>query len=602
MLGTALAVAALPVACDDPRADLTPSPAPTPTTAASPAHTLTGVPVAVEPSRAQTPTSSNSGPMPTPIQGSPPSSPTAAAPVAVPSSTPGVQLTDTPTPVAVPTPPATATSEPSLEARIDNLFADYRDNAPFDEHLRKLSDYQSPTPAALSSFETLAAHARQDFELTKRAVIAAGFLGLDSSEANLAIDAYLKHQQKYGLQDPTGFASVTDLILFQNHLNTPGTIELPDGSEEDRRNHILSNEERMETLIAAADIWSWLALPENRGLQTTPDWYERSYPGRGLHQQIVGGLPFSLNASTDIRFSAAPVFTDDEALRASESAGAYRDFEGYNSLTEVRYQHLHMLEIQPNATAKDLEALATGALNNTGLYFSFEPAYADIATGKLDFLIAYKSDIVPDLDVRSRAFMDDTGVLEIGGDGGVFSKDRFRRYSDVTDAGAFRALGVYDPNTDKTIFPRPDNKDIVLYVTGRECRVNVFEHLERFDPEGFGIMSVRHRARDPQGEYGDVYAVSVLEGGTILTFGEPKMAVMLPLQYPFVDAGKTKRLWEIDMRSFAPGGSYGVGFMFNAAAFDEGFNKDPLYANDPAAQNRGPWIKVFDNRADAPEQ
>ena len=40
--------------------------------------------------------------------------------------------------------------------------------------------------------------------------------------------------------------------------------------------------------------------------------------------------------------------------------------------------------------------------------------------------------------------------------------------------------------------------------------------------------------------------------------------------------------------------------MFNPAAFDEGFNKDPLYANDPAARNRGPWIKVFDNRSDAP--
>ena len=86
----------------------------------------------------------------------------------------------------------------------------------------------------------------------------------------------------------------------------------------------------------------------------------------------------------------------------------------------------------------------------------------------------------------------------------------------------------------------------------------------------------------------------------MLTFGEPRMEVMLPLQYPFVDAGKTKHLWEIEVRSFAPGGSYGVGFMFNPAAFDEGFNKDPLYANDPAAQNRGPWIKVFDNRADAP--
>ena len=146
---------------------------------------------------------------------------------------------------------------------------------------------------------------------------------------------------------------------------------------------------------------------------------------------------------------------------------------------------------------------------------------------------------------------------------------------------------------------------IRVYVTGAEYRMNVFEDFTRFDPEWFGIMSVRPGAADPQGEYSDVYSLSVLEGGTMLTFGEPKMEVMLPLQYPFVDADKTKHLWEIEMRSFAPAfgsqGSYGVGYMFNPAAFDEGFNKDPLYANDPAAQNRGPWIKVFDNRENAPK-
>ena len=461
-----------------------------------------------------------------------------------------------------------------------------------------MSDYQSPTPADLSSFETLAAHARQDFELTKRAVIAAGFLGLDSSEANLTIDAYLKHQQKYGLQDPTGFASVTDLILFQNQLNTSGKIKLPDGSEEDRRSYVLSSEERIETLIAGADIWSWLALPE-WDLATVPEWYEQSYPGRRILQQIAGGFPFSLNASGDIRFSAAPVFTDDEALGVSEES-IRGDFEGYNSFNEIRRQHLDMLEIQPNATAKDLEALATGALDDTKLYFSFEPAYAEIATGKLDFLVAYKSDITLDLDVRSRAFMDDTGELETI-IRGVFHKSNLREFRlDGREFGAFRHLGLYYPNVDKIIFPRPDNKDIVLYVTGAEYRMNVFEDVTIFDPEWFGIMSVRPGARDPQGEYEHVYDIGVLEGGTILTKGEPRMDVMLPLQYPFVDAGKTKHLWEIDMRSHAPGGSYGVGYMFNPAAFDEGFNKDPLYANDPAARNRGPWIKVFDNRADAP--
>ena len=78
------------------------------------------------------------------------------------------------------------------------------------------------------------------------------------------------------------------------------------------------------------------------------------------------------------------------------------------------------------------------------------------------------------------------------------------------------------------------------------------------------------------------------------------MGVILPLRYPFVDSSKTKSLWEFENLPSIPGGTYGVAFLFNPAAFDEGFNKDPLYANDPAARNRGPWIKVFDNRADAP--
>ena len=323
ILGTALAVAALAVACDDPGTGPAPSPTPTPTTAPSPAHTPTGVPVAVEPSRATTPTSSNSAPMPTATSARGP----------------------TPFPTAIdPAPTATAppSPEPTLQERIEGLFSDYRDNAPFDDHLRKLSDYQSPTPAALSSFETLAAHARQEFELTKRAVIAAGFLGLASSEANLAIDAYSKHQQKYELQDPTGFASVTDLILFQNQLNTPGKIKLPNGQEEDRRNYILSSEERIEALIAAADIWSWLALPE-RDLETIPDWVIESYPDDFVRQsdrQTVFRGPFSLNGSSDIRYSASPWYTDDAKL--SQATGLYnkKDFETYMALTPHRQQWL----------------------------------------------------------------------------------------------------------------------------------------------------------------------------------------------------------------------------------------------------------------------
>ena len=563
MLGTALAVAALAVACDDPGTDLSPSPVPTPTTAPSPAHTPTGVPVAVEPSRAQTPTSSNSAPMPTPPSPEPTPFPTAIEPA--------------PTATAPPSP------EPTLQERIEGLFSDYRDNAPFDDHLRKLSDYQSPTRAALSSFETLAAHARQDFDLTKRAVIAAGFLGLDSSEANLAIDAYLKHQQKYDLQDPTGFASVTDLILFQNHLNTPGTIKLPDGSEEDRRSHILSSEERIEALIAGADIWSWLALPE-RDLMTIPDWFAETYPydteNEAIRQQVFLG-PFSSNVPIK-----GPVNQPRE------------------SWAEL-HRNLDNLDIQPNSTASDLEALANGTSN---LDYHFDSEYMNLAVRKLDFIVANKSGFMEELDVRSRAFIDDIGGFTIIARSRKYDKDLFKRVLDLKEISAFRHLDIEDPRYDNKVVPYPSNEDIILFVTGFTFSVNILqanappgeEGLRTYHPELFGFMYTTENGRDPFGDFVAKYNYTVSKGGRQIAMGEPKLGPTDPLRYPFVDPVESERIWIVENSTLTIYKTYGVNFLFNPAAFDEGFNKDPLYKNDPAAQNRGPWIKVFDNRADAP--
>ena len=612
MLGTALAVAALAVACDDPGTDLTPSPAPTPTTAPSAAHTPTSAPVIVQPSRAPTSTSSSLTPKPTalPSQGLTPTPATILAP------TPGPQLTDTPTLTAVHTPTVTATPEPTLQERIEGLFSDYRDNAPFDDHLRKLSDYQSPTPEAISSFETLAAHARQEFELTKRAVIAAGFLGLDSSEANLAIDAYLKHQRKYGLQDPTGFASVTDLILFQHHLNTPGTIGLPDGSEEDRRRYILSSEERTETLIAGADIWSWVALPE-QDLETIPDWVKESYPPddvlRESDVQTVFAGPFSLNGSSDIRFNASPWYTDDAKL--SQATGLYNkgDFETYMALTPHRQQWLANLAMIANSTADDLDALAMGNLDRTVMYYSFGARYEDTALEKLDFLVGYKSGIVSNLDIRSRGFVDNTGDLNLGLTATRFDKSILLQATDIRDAGAFRlpfAENSEDPYAQLLdfTFPYPNNEHIVLYVTGQEFRVIVVEPnqfyapegLQRYDLESFGILYVLPEARDHSGNRFTANQYSVWEDGRLGSFGEPELVPLIPIKFPFFDREKTVENW-LDRygREFGHK-NYGVAFVYHPAMLDEGRKKDPLYANDPAAQNRGPWIKVFDNRADAP--
>ena len=606
ILGTALAVAALAVACDDPGTGPAPSPTPTPTTAPSPAHTPTGVPIAVEPSRAQTPTSSSSAPMPTatsargptpfptaidpaPTATAPPSPeptpfPTAVEPAPTATAPPSPEPTPFPTAVE-PAPTATAppSPEPTLQEKIEGLFSDYLGNAPFSDHLRELSDYQSPTPADLSSLETLAAHARQDFELTKRAVIAAGFLGLDSSEANLSIDAYLKHQQKYDLQDPTGFASVTALILFQNHLNTPGTIKLPDGSEEDRRSHILSSEERIETLIAGADIWSWLALPE-RDLMTIPDWFAKAYPNdteNEAHRKKVFLGPFSSNVPIN-----GPVNQPRE------------------SWAEL-HRNLDNLDIQPNSTASYLEALANGTSN---LDYHFDSEYMNLAVRKLDFIVANKSGFMEELDVRSRAFIDDIGGFTIIARSRKYDKDLFKRVLDLKEISAFRYLGIEDPRYDNKVVPYPSNEDIILFVTGFTFSVNIRqanappgeEGLRTYHPELFGFMYTTENGRDPFGDFVAKYNYTVSKGGRQIAMGEPKLGPTDPLRYPFVDPVESEREWIVENSTLTIFKTYGVNFMFNPAAFDEGFNKDPLYKNDPVAQNRGPWIKVFDNRADAP--
>ena len=64
--------------------------------------------------------------------------------------------------------------------------------------------------------------------------------------------------------------------------------------------------------------------------------------------------------------------------------------------------------------------------------------------------------------------MDDTGELEVT-QRGVPSKEWLRDVLlDGREFGAFRSLGVYFPLIDKVVFPRPDNKDIVLYPESTE--------------------------------------------------------------------------------------------------------------------------------------
>ena len=374
--------------------------------------------------------------------------------------------------------------------------------------------------------------------------------------------------------------------------------------EEDRRNYILSSEERIEALIAAADIWSWLALPE-RDLETIPDWVIESYPDDFVRQsdrQTVFRGPFSLNGSSNIRFSASPWFTDDAALIESQSHGKSGDpniFSGYEKLNPIRQQWLNGLNFQANSTAVDLDALASGNLEGTAMYYSFEQTYRDVARNRLDFIVSYKSEIVAGLDPRTRAFVDDTGDLSVAFVRVNFDKSIFVRVIDAHGSGAFRTLGIYNHVDDRTHFPIQDNKNIMSYVTGHTFRSNeLVDHgVIRFQPEAWGVMYVTPDGRDPGGNFAASYGFTVDKDGRRVTHGEPKLALFDEIKFPFIDKDKTNEVWTKENVERAKILSYGVNWGLNPAALDEGTSKDPKYG----AIYVGPHFLVFDNRENAPK-
>ena len=125
-----------------------------------------------------------------------------------------------------------------------------------------------------------------------------------------------------------------------------------------------------------------------------------------------------------------------------------------------------------NSTADDLDALAMGNLDRTVMYYSFGAQYEDTALEKLDFLVVHKSGIISDLDIRSKAFVDNTGDLNVGLDTTSFDKSIFLQLIDIRDIGAFRVpISEGDAQPLNFTFPYPDNEHVILYVTGNEFRV-----------------------------------------------------------------------------------------------------------------------------------
>ncbi len=315
--------------------------------------------------------------------------------------------------------------------------------------------------------------------------------------------------------------------------------------------------------------------------------------------------PFSLNGSSDIRFSASPWYTDDAAFRENtllRRSVAPNIFAEYEKLNPIRQQWLNGLSFQANSTAVDLDALASGNLESTAMYYSFEQTYRDVARNRLDFIVSYKSEFIASLDPRTRAFVDDTGDLSMAMVSTGFSKSIFVRLIDSHGSGAFRTLGIYDPSSDRPFFPVQDNENIILYVMG-----NTFKYKERvtpnelgdgritFDPEAWGVMYVTPEGRDPGGDFAASVYYTVDKNGRRLTFGEPKLVPLDEIKFPFIDKDKTNEVWTKENVERIRVLTYGVNWGLNPAALDEGTSKDPKYG----AIYVGPHFLVFDNRADA---
>ena len=412
--------------------------------------------------------------------------------------------------------------EPTLQERIEGLFSDYRDNAPFDDHLRKLSDYQSPTPAALSSFETLAAHARQDLELTKKAVIAAGFLGLDSKATNEYIGLVLEHRaNNNGFDDPSGFASTLDACLALAYLNTPGQITLLDGSTVDRMTHALSAKETKETLLAAADVYALLCLPKS-GLDPVPQYVQETHPGEsGSFQTIFPGY-ITFDRSSDIRFGAVnysdfdqqqltemvqkattmleshkptieyltdylntenisdrvdieaarhldPDALDDLIALGTSARGAKTPevYEFYSLFNPLREHHLRNFSVIEHPLAEKVRDLAKG--NLTSLYLSLDSDYRDFVAEEIDKIMA-KAQEISALPVYDRGFAANTRSLSLGLEWASFDIDLLkRRFLEYTVDSPFRAAGVVD-SFGREYPSLPPEKEVLLYVVG-------FQHI-----------------------------------------------------------------------------------------------------------------------------
>ncbi len=515
-------------------------------------------------------------------------------------------------------------------------------------------DYQNP-PEDFASFQTLSNHAIQNFELTKRTVIASGFLGLDSKAVNQYIALISQHRaDNNGFDDPSGFVSTLDACVAQAYLNTPGQITLLDGSNVDRRTHALSTKKTIETLLAAADVYAIFCLPKS-GLDPVPPHMQGVYRDNYSHQTTFHGY-VTFNRSSDIRFGAVNYSDFDQqelaemvhkaidmlesheptiefyekwsikigdeikdidieaarqlnpealnkliSLNIVARRGGPEEYGFYKLFNPLREHHLKNFSVIEHPLAEKVRDLAKDNLEDNPLYLSLNSYYISSAVAEMDKMMA-KSQEISTLPVYNRSFAANThGINQ------ALSKSRFdvdtlkqRLIEDMGDS-PFRfagrgGLGFEAPSL-------PPEERILLYITGVQHIVDDISAGKRlYNPESWGFIMTTKDAKIPGGDDHVPQISKVFMERRLLAMGELYLVPSNPFSLLpdfFVNRSGTEDDWERSIQRSSR--MYGKSFLLLPHFIDEPY--DPkTHPIDFKGKMTGYWLEVHNNVRNIPPE
>lgn len=424
--------------------------------------------------------------------------------------------------------------------QVNSIFDNVKPAANDGFVLKQILDISNIPEVNMSGLSKLMQNFGRDPDLAFRAAVAGNYLRNVSDAyvkgnigmVNDAIDAIMRHRlANGGLDDPSGFASVTDLAKLMYYRNFPGLISLEDGSQVTRKQ---LSDSHINTAVAVADN-SFTVLPQigDRVIDT------------GDPRNNPALAPYSQSASRDPREFDQPT---------------PNRFQPYNGMIPW----VKGIGFVPTNAAADLDRLKEGRLDRTPYRYSYTPEERRWDINQTDEVLVYKADIVDKAPIQMRPFSQYIGsysdhIESRGIDDYVASEESEAEIK-------LRNLG----------YVLPPNRQILFFASGVEYVINPI------NPNGeyFEIFML-NKIKNPDENYTPPYPYSkawAIINGNIITFGEP---LLTPKEeFPFVDAEKTRYMW-VNLPGYSDRGAmmYGTGSLFIPNLADEG----------------DCWLKVTDN-------